>query len=193
MLAMDFENDIINENGAFKDLGFAPMVKQSNVLGKTSNLLDAARHAGVKIIYVAAHFRPGHLEIPKDTTAGILQTILQTNALVEGTWGVEIDPPVAPKAGEIVVTNRGVSGFTGSDLDTLLHASGIRTLLLTGVATNFVVEGTAREAVDQGYNVVIVGDCCTSLSQEAHESALNTALPALTTISTSEEVIDALK
>ena len=43
VLAMDFENDIINENGAFKDLGFAPMVKQSNVLGKTSNLLVTNR------------------------------------------------------------------------------------------------------------------------------------------------------
>ena len=42
LLAMDFENDIIHENGAFKDLGFAPMVKQSNVLGKTASVLDAA-------------------------------------------------------------------------------------------------------------------------------------------------------
>ncbi len=55
-----------------------------------------------------------------------------------------------------------------------------------------MVEGTAREAVDRGYNVVIVGDCCASLSQEAHDAALSIALPLLTTITTSEEVITAL-
>jgi nicotinamidase-related amidase len=91
------------------------------------------------------------------------------------------------------VTKRGISAFTGSDLPAVLLAGGITTLLLTGVATNFVVEGTAREAVDRGYNVVIVGDCCASVSQEAHDSSLTTALPFLTTISDSEEVMAALK
>ena len=91
-----------------------------------------------------------------------------------------------------MVTKRGVSAFYGSDLATILAAGGIDTLLLSGVATNFVVEGTAREATDRGYNVVIVGDCCASGSQEAHDSALTTALPFLATISNLDEVITAL-
>ena len=43
LLAMDFENDIVHENGAFKDFGFAAMVKQNDVLTKTAlsgNLLS---------------------------------------------------------------------------------------------------------------------------------------------------------
>ena len=62
-----------------------------------------------------------------------------------------------------------------------------------GVATNFVVEGTAREAADRGYNVVVVGDCCSSMSQEAHDAALNTVLPFLATITTLDEVTAALQ
>ena len=65
-------------------------------------------------------------------------------------------------------------------------------MLLTGVATNFVVEGTAREAVDRGYNVLVVGDCCASMSQDAHDSALTTALPFLATVTTLDEVTAAL-
>ena len=91
-----------------------------------------------------------------------------------------------------MVTKRSVSAFAGSDLPNLLSASGITTLLLSGVATNFVVEGTAREAVDRGYSVVVVGDCCASASREVHDAALNNALPFLTTITTSEEAIAAL-
>ena len=60
------------------------------------------------------------------------------------------------------------------------------------IEANALVEGTAREAVDRGYGVVIVGDCCASMSQEVHDAALNNALPFLATITTSEEAIAAL-
>ena len=39
------------------------------------------------------------------------------------------------------------------ELDANLRNRGIRNLLLAGVMTNFVVEGTARQAVDMGYAV----------------------------------------
>lgn len=190
LLVMDLENDLVHEDGAFKDFGFAQMVKQNDLLGKTAGLLDTARRAGVKVIYISVKFRPGHPELNR--TAGLFQAVVEANALVEGTWGAAIHDAVAPREGEPVVTKRSVSAFAGSDLANLLSASGVTTLLLSGVSTNFVVEGTARDAVDRGYNVVVVEDCCASGSQEAHHTALTTALPALATIANSAEVIAAL-
>ncbi len=150
-------------------------------------MLDAARRSGVKVIYVIIKYRPGYPERPANS--GLFEGTIQANAIVEGTWGAEIHESVTPQDGEPVVTRRGVSAFYGSDLAALLATGGIDTLLLSGVATNFVVEGTAREAADRGYNVVIVGDCCTSASQETHDAALNTTLPFLSTISNLDEVI----
>lgn len=190
LLVMDLENDLVHEEGAFKDFGFAQMVKDNDVLGKTNTLLAASRRARVKVIYVSVKFRPGHPEASR--SSGLFQAVVSANALVEGTWGAEIHQAVAPQEGEPVVTKRAVSAFAGSDLEKLLHASGITTLMLSGVATNFVVEGTARDASDRGYNVIVVGDCCASMSQEAHESALTTALPFLATITTLDEVTAAL-
>ena len=60
LLVMDFENDIVHEEGAFKDFGFARMVKENDVLGKTARLLTVARNAGVLTIYVSVKFRPGY-------------------------------------------------------------------------------------------------------------------------------------
>ncbi|MCZ6891108.1 MAG: cysteine hydrolase [Chloroflexi bacterium] len=190
LLAMDLQNDIVHENGAFKDFGFPAMVKQNDVLAKSARLLDAARRSGVKVIYVSVKFRPGYPERPAN--GGLWGALIQSNALTEGTWGAEIHEAVAPQDGEPVVTKRAVSAFYGSDLAALLATGGIDTLLLCGVATNFVVEGTAREAMDRGYNVVIVGDCCAAASQETHDAALNTTLPFLSTISNLDEVIAAL-
>ena len=190
LLAMDFENDIVHPEGAFKDFGFAQMVADNNVLDKTAQLLVAARGAGITVIHVSVKFRPGYPERPAN--AGLWQGLHGATALVEGTWGATIHDQVAPQAGEIVVTKRGVSAFTASDLDQILRTGHIGTLLLAGVATNFVVEGTARQACDLGFNTIIVGDCCASVNQEAHDASLTTALPFLCTISNLEEVTAAL-
>ena len=190
LLVMDFQNDLVHEDGAFKDFGFAQMVKQNDVFDKTAALLDTARRTGLKVIYVSVKWRPDYPEINR--SAGLFQAVIGANALVEGTWGASIHEAVTPREEEPSLAKRSVSAFAGSDLTNLLTASGITTLLLTGVATNFVVEGTAREAVDRGYNVIVIGDCCASASQEIHDSALSTTLPFLVTVTTSEEAIEAL-
>jgi len=191
LLAMDFENDIVHPEGAFKDFGFAQMVSETGVLDKTSQLLTTARSAGVSVIYVSVKFRAGYPERPANS--GLWQGLHGANALVEGTWGAQIHDQLTPEEGEPLVTKRGVSAFTASDLEQILHNNRIGTLLLAGVATNFVVEGTARQACDLGYNTIVVGDCCASMSQEAHDASLNTALPFLCTISNLDEVKAALK
>ena len=190
LLAMDFENDIVHEEGALKDFGFAQMVKDNDVLGKTSRLLAAARNISLPVIYVSVKFRPGYPERPAN--GGLFEGLHATGALIEGTWGSAIHSAVAPGENEPVVTKRGVSAFFGSDLESILKNKRIGTLLLAGVATNFVVEGTAREACDRGYNVVVVSDCCASVSQEAHDAALTTVMPFLATVTTLEETLAAL-
>ncbi len=191
LLAMDFENDIVHPDGAFKDFGFAQMVADNNVLDKAAQLLAAARGAGLTVIYVSVKFRPGYPERPAN--AGLWQGLHGATALVEGTWGAEIHDKVTPQAGEAVVTKRGVSAFAASDLEQILRTKHIGTLMLAGVATNFVVEGTARQSCDMGYETIVVSDCCASLNQEAHDASLTTALPFLCTISNLEEVTAALK
>ena len=191
LLVMDFENDIVHPEGAFKDFGFAQMVADNNVLDKTSQLLAAARSSGVTVIYVSVKFREGYPERPANS--GLWQGLHGANALVEGTWGSQIHDQLTPEKGEPIVTKRGVSAFAASDIEQILHNKRIGTLILAGVATNFVVEGTARQACDLGYDTIVVGDCCASMSQEAHDSSLNTALPFLCTVSNLDEVSAALK
>jgi nicotinamidase-related amidase len=190
LLVMDFENDIVHPEGAFKDFGFAQMVADNNVLDKTSQLLTAARSSGVTVIYVSVKFREGYPERPANS--GLWQGLQGANALVEGTWGSQIHDQLTPEKGEPIVTKRGVSAFTASDIEQILHNKRIGTLILAGVATNFVVEGTARQACDLGYDTIVVGDCCASMSQEAHDSSLNTALPFLCTVTNLDEVSAAL-
>jgi nicotinamidase-related amidase len=85
-----------------------------------------------------------------------------------------------------------ISALAGTDLDAHLRNRGIRNLVLCGFATNFVVEGTARQAVDAGYAVTILSDGCSSFDSAWHEMSLQ-VLALLTTVSTIDEFSAALR
>ena len=75
---------------------------------------------------------------------------------------------VAPLPGEIVVTKKRISAFTGSDLEVVLRSKGINHLVLTGIATSGVVLSTLREAADKDYILTVLSDSCADQDEEVH-------------------------
>ena len=79
---------------------------------------------------------------------------------VAGSEGAAIHPAAAVRKGEPIVVTHHISPFVGTDLETLLRASGINTLVLAGVRTSGVVLSAVRHAGDLDYRMVVVRDCC---------------------------------
>lgn len=90
---------------------------------------------------------------------------------------------------DIRVTKRHWGAFHGTELDLQLRRRGIRTIVLGGVATNFGVEGTAREAWQHGYDVVLAEDATTSVSADLHATAIRHIFPRLARIRSSAEIV----
>jgi len=170
LLVMDFQNDIVDPKGVLGSQGIAAQVHESNAIENTAKALSAAREKRMLIVHVGVAFRPGHPEIGPG--APLFQGIKDGNALLEGSWGADFHPDVKPADGELVVLKRGVSALAGTDLNPLFRNKAITHLVLTGIATNFVIEGTARDAVDAGYQVTILTDCCASFNAEMHTFSL---------------------
>lgn len=189
LLCLHFQNDIVNEDGALARAGFttAGLATKLGVLTNTARLQKAARAAGVKVFHVGLTWQPDFSDAPK--CSPLVRACVEANSLVEGTWGADFAADVGPRGDDEIVFNKATGAFTTSDLRERLKTADIKMLLLAGVATNFVVESTAREGSDLGYEVVVVRDCCNSVSQEMHEAALSTALPMLATIAESAEVV----
>ncbi|NDV09721.1 cysteine hydrolase [Rhodococcus sp. IEGM 248] len=83
--------------------------------------------------------------------------------------------PTRPSSAEPVrLSIRSTSAFPNTALDAILRRRQIDTVLFTGVATNVTVEGTARDAVNLGYNVILVSDACAAATDEAHDATLVT-------------------
>jgi nicotinamidase-related amidase len=115
--------------------------------------------------------------------------LARPGALRGGHLGSAVCEAVKPLAGEIVVYKRGVSALAGTELGRLFRIRDVRTLVLSGVATHFAVEGTAREAVDRGYRVVVLEDCCASRERAVHEYSIERILRNLCEVTTGERFI----
>jgi nicotinamidase-related amidase len=190
LLAMDFMNDMVHPDGKFADQGWPAEIEQRGTIGNTARALAAAREAGLCVIHVRVAWRPGHPDANRD--APLFAGVAQADALVEGTWGADFHPELQPADGEVVILKRSVSAFAGTELDRLLIRQGIGTLVLAGFSTSFVVEGTAREAVDRGYRVIVLEDCSASQTAEMHQFSVQNLLPLLGEVVTADELIDAL-
>ena len=111
MIVVDMQNDFVAPGGGLETPAARAMVP------RLVEALQLCRSAGIKVIYTThAHRRDG-------SDMGLFamhQPIAARTATVDGTWGIEIYPEVAPAAGEHVIKRHRYSGFFGTDLDIIL-------------------------------------------------------------------------
>ncbi len=180
LLVMDFQVAIVEMVGTEKD----------TLLARTASLIDAARRSGTKVIYVVVGFRAGYPEVsPQNASFG---PIRESGRFAAGSAGTEVHPVVAPKDGDVVVTKHRVSAFAGTDLDMILRANRIETLVLSGIATSGVMLSTVRHAADADYKLIVVQDCCADRDPEVHRVLVERVFARQATVVKAEEIVGAL-
>ena len=152
-------------------------------------MLDAARAAGVPVVYTRVAWQPDYSDL--NANSPLLGIVAQSGCLKDGSPLAEIVAEVAPAAGDEIVTHKRVGGFTDSGLHELLQSKGVQTVLFTGVATNASVEGTARQASDLGYRVIVVEDACSAATPAAHQASIE-SLGLLAEIASAADITTAL-
>ena len=180
LLVMDFQVSIVE--------GFA--TDKEALLSRTASLLDAARKAGVMVAYVVVGFRAGYPEVSQRNMS--FSAIRETGRFAAGDPGAEIHPAVAPRTGEVIVTKHRVGAFAGTDLDMILRAHGIETLLLTGIATSGVVLSSVRHAADADYRIIVVKDCCSDRDDEVHRVLVEKVFRRQAIVVASDEILSGL-
>ncbi|MEW1773474.1 isochorismatase family cysteine hydrolase [Streptomyces sp. NPDC086777] len=155
---------------------------------RLTRVIDAARTAGVPVVYVVVGFRQGHPE----TKSSPLFSALPEGAFTDSDPGAAIHPDVVPRPGESIVTKKRVSAFAGSDLDLVLRGGGIDHLVLTGLATSGVVLSTLRQAADLDYRLTVLADGCGDTDPEVHRVLTEKVFPRQADIATIDGWISSL-
>ena len=89
-----------------------------------------------------------------------------------GSWGAEPYTGFEPLPSETCLIHKGNSAFFETGLDEVLQANAVTNLAVCGLATQFSVEHTVRDAADRGFQVTVLRDCCASANGAAAEAAL---------------------
>jgi len=167
-----------------------PHAVERHVVEKTRALQQAARQAGILVCYSATVFRSGYIEI-SDRNKTFSERKRSGQPAVSDPIQL-IHAAVAPGAGEVVVGKHRVNALYGTDLDMVLRANAIDTLVILGYATSGVVLSTVRYAADADYRLVVVEDCCSDQQADVHDFLTQRIFPRQADVVTSEAVIQAL-
>jgi nicotinamidase-related amidase len=171
LLIMDVQQGIVERFAS--DVGY---------LDRLATAIAAARGAGIAVTYVTVAFRPGYPEVSERNKT--FSAIAGTGRFTGGDPGMRIPAVIAPAPGEVTVTKRRVSAFTGSDLEVLLRARAIHHLVLAGIATSGVVLSTLRQAADLDYQLTVLADGCLDADPDVHQILLDKVFPRQAEVTT---------
>jgi nicotinamidase-related amidase len=153
-----------------------------DVVARAKKLAEKFRATGAPVIWV-------HVGFAKDFADAPGRAVDEPMRLAPGSlptdWSDLVEGLASP--GDLVILKRQWGAFHGTELDLQLRRRGVKTLVLGGIATNFGVESTARQAWELGYALLIVEDACTSRSAEMHDFAIQTIFPRLSRVVSSRD------
>ena len=176
LIVVDMQNDFCSPGGMMDNEGLDLSAVQA-MAARLPALIESARRAGTLVVFVRNVYSTNDNLYLSD--AWLEQALRRrgesyTNRMVcaEGSWEGDFYGEVHPLPGEPVVTKHRFSAFYNTDLDTILRAHGIRTLVMTGVATNVCVETTAREGFVRDYYIVFLSDGTACYSEDDQAATL---------------------
>jgi nicotinamidase-related amidase len=177
LLLIDMQRDFVEPGGFGETLG-NDVTRLRRVIPPLREVLDATRKAGMTVI----HTREGHLPDLSDCPPAKLGRGAPSlrigdpgpkgRILIRGEYGHGIIDELAPADGELVIDKPGKGAFYATDLERVLRAREIRSLIVTGVTTEVCVHTTVREANDRGYECLVLSDCVGSYFAEFQRHGL---------------------
>jgi len=193
LLLVDVQNDFCADGGAIHREGRDVSLVQAMV-PRLERLLEAARAVDVRRVWIRNVYNTGPnwylseiwLEQAKRRRNGayIDFPVCEAQEWNGGFYQIRPNPD------EVIVTKHRYGAFEGTDLDLVLRSQGVRTVIMTGVATNVCVETTARQAFLRDYYVVFPSDCTATYSQAQHDATLFNIDQFFGQVVTSEEIME---
>jgi maleamate amidohydrolase len=160
---------VVDMNVGFTDPASPLACPLDGVVAAVQELLRESRAAGFPTIYTTVAYDEG----AKRTAAAFIEKVPALLTLEAGSRWVEIDPRIAPQAGEPVLTKLFASAFFGTPLSSLLAAAGCDTLVVTGASTSGCVRATAVDALQHGYRPIVPREAVGDRNPSAHEASLD--------------------
>ncbi len=168
LIVIDMQNDFCHPDGYMGKCGFDVSASQA-IVPRLAGHIEATRRAGATVVFIQLimddMYRYANF-LAHDHKRGVSLERCQT-----ASWGADFyELKMLPS--DLLVIKHHYSAFVDTNLDLVLKSRGIKTIVMSGTATNVCVESTARDGFFNGYYVVFLSDCSATYSQEVHDATL---------------------
>lgn len=179
------------QRGVIGDLATFPMLKEAvgdvDLLQGLGVVSKAARTSGCSIVHALAHFREDRAGSP--TNAPLLRAAAKIPCqLIEGSESAQLVPELDGHAGDDrSYRYHGVSPFGGTDLDDKLRAANTTHVVAVGASLNVGLMGLCIEAVNLGYEVLLVTDAVVAVPASLAKTLISASFAQIATLITTDE------
>ncbi|MGA8912635.1 MAG: cysteine hydrolase [Nitrososphaeraceae archaeon] len=148
-----------------------------------NSVVELARKSNIPIF-----FTPIQIPSKRFESSAIIYTLgkLGFDRLFEQFTAEDRDFTLKPKEDEIVINKHTGSIFIDTGFERMLRNAGIITVVFTGIATEFGVESSARDAFNRGFYSIVVSDCVSLPSKDGHNRSLENMKSLITIINSKE-------
>ncbi len=167
----DPQNDFLSEGGAAWPL-VGEEVINDKVVEHQIALVAAAKEVGIPVFYsphtyTEMDYANWKLLNPID------QIMFDIDMFHQGTWGHDFHPDLVPNDMTVVMNpHKGLSNFHAGDAKMQLRQYGIETLIMAGMSANLCVESHLRDAIENGFEVIVIADATAGAGPHAKNAAL---------------------
>ena len=147
------------------------IVEENDVVEKLANLQEAAQEGDVPVIYSPHYYGDDEYE-SWENLGTIDQLMFDVRMYDVDQEGSDFVPELQPDENTFVLApHKHMSGFWANDIQAQLTKRGIDTIVLAGMFANLCVESHMRDAVENGYEVLVVPDATGAPGKEMHDAA----------------------
>ena len=153
LLVIDIQKDFCSSDGVLGNKGRDfRLIKQ--MMERLPLVIESAEKYNILTLYTQQVYNPEKLNALQKEQYELDGKLITCDIKTNGYEFYEINPP---KQDTYIKYN--FNAFSNPNFQTRLKQSNIRTLIVTGVDTQFCVETAVRNGYDLGYKIVLVEDC----------------------------------
>lgn len=185
IIVVDMQNDFCSPAGTMAKV--RDVTPAYTLVPKIEQFISKARTAGAKPVFIYMCRGPEDAYGPYEEM--IRRRRRKFRLCEPDSWGVKIVDELTPQEGDEIIRKRAYSAFIRTDLDRKLQELGIKTLIMSGVATNVCVESTARDGFMLDYYIIFARDLMAAYDENLHENTLRNIKEHFGDVLTSEEIL----
>jgi len=188
VVTMEMQRGVVGDLASIVELATA--VAEHGLIGDVARLLHGARRADVTVVHATVSWRADRrgTSLRSPMAAALARNPGQ---ILHGTDAAELVSELGPAESDLIShRGSGFTPFTGTNLDAILRASGIETVIATGVSLNVGVLGLVLSAVDLGYRVVVPTDAVVGVPAHYATEVLHHTIAPLAHLSSIGHILE---